>query len=258
MIVKRALLQSAVLLVLPCAALAQYEGDDGWRYQVTPYVWGSATEGHFAHARLPIDVRSRTSFSESLEDLEFGAMGSFEARKGRYGVLIDGQFAKLSTVLQAPVGGPGLPVQLKTRTASALLAFRYGLWADERSHLDAVAGVRGWSARVRLAYAAPVPLPPPVPQQYSAEQQERWVDLQVGLKGRYGFANGAFVGGWALAGAGASDLSTDLMVLAGYELSDRVSVLGGYRWLTTDYATSSGFRFDTSMAGPGIGLEYRF
>ena len=56
-----------------------------------------------------------------------------------------------------------------------------------------------------------------------AREQARWVDLQVGVKGRRVFANHAFVGGWALAGRGESDLSTDVMLLAGYEINDRLS-----------------------------------
>lgn len=156
------------------------------------------------------------------------------------------------------MAGAALPVQLKTRTASGLFAYRYGLFEDEASQLDLVAGVRVWSARVRVAYSVPVPTPPPVPQQYSGEQSQRWADLQVGVKGRRAFSSGLFVGGWALVGKGESDLSTDLMLLAGYDINPRLAVVVGYRRLSTDHETSGGFRFDQSMQGPGLGLEYTF
>lgn len=256
---------SSIVKGFACVALAMVSQgavaqttDDAWTFRVAPYVWASATDGHFAHARLPIDLHSSKSFSDSLEDLDVGAMGAFEARKGRHGVLADGQFSKLSTTLHAPVAGAMLPVQLKTRMASGLLAYRYGWLESDRGHLDLVAGVRVWSARVRMAYAVPVPTPPPIPQQYADEQKQTWTDLQVGVKGRHRFANKAFVGGWVLAGAGESDLSTDVMLLAGYEVSDRLSLVGGYRWLSTDFENSAGFRFDTAMRGPGLGIEYAF
>lgn len=233
-------------------------GDDAWTFRLTPYVWGSSTEGTFAHARLPMDLHASKSFRDSLEELDAGAMGAFEARKGRHGLLLDGQFAKLSTTLSAPVAGTGLPVRLKTRSASGLVAWQYGLVESGKTRLDLVAGVRVWSARVRLAYAVPVPTPPPIPQQYSGEQSHRWVDAQAGVKGRHGFGNGLFVGGWVLAGAGESDLSTDVMLLAGYDINDRFAVVAGYRRLSTDFKTSGGFRFDTTMQGPGLGVEYRF
>ncbi len=151
-----------------------------------------------------------------------------------------------------------MPVRLKTRTTSGLVAWRYGMVEGDATHVDLVAGVRLWSARVRMAYAVPVPTPPPVPQQYAGQQSHRWVDAQVGVKGRHGFDNGVFVGGWVLAGAGESDLSTDLMLLAGYDINERLAVIAGYRRLSTDFETSGGFRFDTTMQGPGLGIEYRF
>lgn len=238
--------------------LAQDAASERWKFRVAPYLWGTAIDGRVAHERLPVDMHASMSFGEVWDNLDVGAMGAFEARKGRYGVLADGLFAKLSTTVYAPVAGTALPVRLRTRTATGLVAFRYGWLENDSGNLDLVAGVRVWSARTRLDYSIPVPVPPPIPQQYSGSQQERWVDLQVGVKGRREFSNRVFVGGWVLAGKGESDLSTDLMLLAGYGVNERLSIVAGYRWLSTDYETSSGFKFDTTMQGPGIGLEYRF
>lgn len=251
-------LAAVVLGLSTSSALAQDAGNEEWKFRIAPYLWGTAIDGNVAHERLPIDMHASMGFGDVWENLDVGAMGAFEARKGRYGVLADGMLAKISTTADAPVAGMALPVRLKARTATGLVAFRYGWLENDNGYLDLVAGVRVWSARTRLAYSIPVPVPPPIPQQYSGSQQERWVDLQVGAKGRRTFSNRAFVGGWALAGKGESDLSTDLMLLAGYAINERLSAVAGYRWLSTDYQTSSGFKFDTTMQGPGIGLEYQF
>lgn len=251
-------LAMAILGMLSNAASAQGAADEEWKFRIAPYLWGTAIDGNVAHERLPIDLHAGMSFGEVWDNLDVGAMGAFEARKGRYGMLADGMLAKLSTTVYAPVAGAALPVKLDTRTATGLLAFQYGWLENDDGYLDLVAGVRVWSARTRLAYSIPVPAPPPIPQQYSGSQQERWVDLQVGVKGRREFSNRMFVGGWVLAGKGESDLSTDVMLLAGYGVNERLSVVAGYRWLSTDYETSSGFKFDTTMQGPGIGLEYQF
>lgn len=248
----------AALGMLANAALAQDAANEEWKFRIAPYLWGTAIDGNVAHERLPVDMHANMSFGDVWDNLDVGAMGAFEARKGRYGVVADGMLAKLSTTVYAPVAGASLPVRLKARTATGLVAFRYGWFENDSGSLDLVAGVRVWSARTRLAYSIPIPVPPPVPQQYSGSQQERWVDLQVGVKGRREFSNRMFVGGWALAGKGESDLSTDLMLLAGYGVNERLSIVAGYRWLSTDYETSSGFKFDTTMQGPGIGLQYEF
>lgn len=251
-------LAMATLGMFSNASLAQGAAGEEWKFRIAPYLWGTAIGGNVAHERLPIDLHASMGFGDVWDNLDVGAMGAFEARKGRCGLLVDGLFAKLSTTVHAPVAGAALPIRLKTRTATGLVAFRYGWLENDNGNLDLVAGVRVWSARTRLSYSIPVPVPPPIPQQYSGSQQERWVDLQVGIKGRREFSNRTFVGGWALAGKGESDLSTDVMLLAGYGVNDRLSIVAGYRWLSTDYETSGGFKFDTTMQGPGIGLEYQF
>lgn len=248
----------AIAWAWSCTAQAQTAERDAWTYRIAPYLWGSAIEGNIAHARLPIDVRARLSFGDVLDNLDLGAMAMFEARKGASGLLADAMFTRLSSTVQVPVAGAALPVELRTRTATGLVAYQHRWRESAAGSLDLVAGVRVWSTQTQLSYALPIPAPPPVPQQYSGSQKETWLDLQIGLKGRREFANRWFLGGWALAGKGESDLSTDVMLLGGYSMSDRLSLAAGYRWLSTDYATSSGFRFDTTLQGPGIGLEYAF
>lgn len=247
-----------ILWALSNSAQAQAAASETWTYRIAPYLWGSAIDGNLAHERLPLDMHASMSFGDVWDNLDLGAMGMFEARKGEFGVFADAMIARLSTTVYAPVAGMAFPVGLKARTATGLVAFQYRWLEGESGYLDLAAGVRAWSARTRLAYALPIPVPPPVPQQYSGKQQETWFDLQVGLKGRREFANRMFLGGWILAGKGESDLSTDVMLLAGYGVNDRFSFVAGYRWLSTDYATSRGFKFDTTMQGPGIGLEYQF
>lgn len=257
----RSWLGLTALALVAGAAQAQPADDDRWTYRAAPYLWSTSFDGSVSHAQLPLGFRADSNFGDAWKDLDvdkIGGMGAFEARKGRHGILVDGLYAKLSTTVQAPLMGAQLPARLKLRAATGLVAYRYGWLEDASGHLDLVAGARVWSVRTRIGYAAPVPLPPPIPQQYSGQQKADWVDLQVGLKGRRAFANRTFVGGWALAGRGESDLSTDVMLLAGYAFNDRTSAVAGYRWLSSDYASSNGFSFDTTLHGPGLGLEYQF
>jgi hypothetical protein len=54
-----------------------------------------------------------------------------------------------------------------------------------------------------------------------------------------------------------SDLIWQANLALGYRMSDRLSLLGGYRGLGVDY-TDGGFLVDTVAHGPVIGLSYRF
>ena len=49
---------------LPATVHAQGAQDDAWTFRLTPYVWGSSTEGSFAHARLPVTLRTSKSFRD--------------------------------------------------------------------------------------------------------------------------------------------------------------------------------------------------
>lgn len=243
------------------AAQAQPAGEDGWSFRAAPYLWAISFDGSVSHRQLPLAFRADSSFGDAWKDLDvdkLGGMGAFEMGKGRHGILMDGLYARVSTTVHAPLMGAQLPAELKLQAGTGLVAYRYNWLENEAGHLGVVIGARRWSVRTRIGYASPVPLPPPIPQQYSSRQKVDWVDLQVGLKGRRSFASHAFVGGWALAGRGESDLSTDVMLLAGYAFSDRMSIIAGYRWLSSDYTSSNGFSVDTTLHGPGLGLEYQF
>ena len=63
-------------------------------------------------------------FGDVWENLELGAMGAFEARKGRYGVFADGLYARLSSTVYAPVAGAALP----ERIVSALSVALFGMF----------------------------------------------------------------------------------------------------------------------------------
>ncbi len=243
---------------LASTANAQDSNASGWSFRLAPYLWGTAIEGDVSHAGLPGDVHAGMSFRDLLDDLDAGTMGAFEARKGRHGLLVDGLFAEVSTRADLPVASAQLPVKLKASSATGLIAYQYRLADDGATQWDLIAGARFWSVRTELSYSLPAPPPPPTPQQYDGKQREHWNDLQVGLKGRHRFANGAVVGAWALVGSGGSDLSSDLMLMAGYEISQRTSVNVGYRWVSTNFKTASGFKFDTALQGPGLGMEFRF
>lgn len=251
----------AALALMAGAAQAQPADEDRWSYRAMPYLWSTSFDGSVSHAQLPLGFRADSGFGDAWKDLDvdkIGGMGAFEASKGRHGILVDGLYAKLSTTVQAPLMGAQLPARLKLRASTGLVAYRYGWLENTSSHLDLLVGARMWSVRTRIGYTAPFPLPPPIPEHYSGEQKADWIDLQIGLKGRHSFPNRAFVGGWALAGRGESDMSSDVMLMTGYTFNDRTSLVAGYRWLSSDYASSGGFSFDTTLHGPGLGLEYQF
>jgi hypothetical protein len=98
-------LAAVALLLAPSASLA--EGgvagiDEEWSYQFTPYLWALSLKGDIDHDGVETDVDA--SFSDILDLLNFGVMGTGEVRKGRWFFGFDGLFAELEDEIDA---GPG-------------------------------------------------------------------------------------------------------------------------------------------------------
>jgi hypothetical protein len=65
--------------------------------------------------------------------------------------------------------------------------------------------------------------------------------------------------GWGMIGGfgAGSDLTWDVMAAVGYEITDRVAAIGGYRALSVDYS-DDGFLFDVVQHGPILGVRIAF
>jgi hypothetical protein len=81
----------------------------------------------------------------------------------------------------------------------------------------------------------------------------------IGVKSRLQGASRWYMAGWALIGGFgvSSDIDWDLFGGIGYEVSDRISLVGGYRGVGVDYS-SGGFVFDVIEHGPILGGVFRF
>jgi hypothetical protein len=60
-----------------------------------------------------------------------------------------------------------------------------------------------------------------------------------------------------LVGAGQADLDWDVAANLGYQFTDRISAVAGYRALGVDY-NQDGFVFDVVQQGPILGMVFRF
>ena len=68
------------------AAASQASAGD-WQHEIAPYVWGSAMDGTVGIG--DVTAESSLSFSDILDNLEFGFMGTYRASKDRYSFTFD-------------------------------------------------------------------------------------------------------------------------------------------------------------------------
>lgn len=238
-----------VLAVDP--AVAQDPGED-WEFVVAPYILVASIKGDASVGRVggPVDVK----FGDILKNLEFGAMVHAEARKGRFGIIIDFSYMKLGSDITTAVGIIA-DVEVEEAVIEAFLAYRMG---RAREGLDLFAGIRYWNLDLDLELTGG-------PLGVFVDRTEDWVDPVIGARyssriGSKWRANlGIDVGGFGIG----SDFTWNVMGGVIYEFSDGFEIAGQYRYLDVDYdsgipGTPDFFKYDVATHGPLIGAIFRF
>lgn len=246
------LLIASMMSTATAQSLTRSEPSDGWSFTFAPYVWAAGIEGEAATLPPAPPAQVDAGFDDILDNLDVAFMGIAEARKGRFGLLADIVYTKLSIDGQTP--GPffsGADVELKTFVGTFEGA--YHAVVEKGKSLALLAGLRVWSTTTELSLGAGI-----LPAQ-RRKDTETWVDPIIGIQGRVELGANVYLTGLAhVGGFGiASDITWDIFGGLGYAFNDRYSAVIGYRHLAVDYEKGS-FLFDVEMSGPVIGGVIRF
>jgi len=237
------------------------EPAERWQYELTPYFWAAGMKGDVQSENLPktsVDI----GFSEIWEDLDFGAMGTFEARKGRWGMLFDAIYMKVSTSATASRTGPGPIGATLTATAdfkqeqTLLTAGATYRISDGPTPTDIVGGARYFkidaSASINASLFG-------LSGTVARSGDKSWVDPFIGarvqhsLNDRWTVVGYADVGGFGVG----SKLSWQAIAGINYDFTKTVSGKFGYRYISVDY-DKSGFLYDMDTYGLYAGVGFRF
>lgn len=235
------------------------ETESGWEISIAPfYGWVAGLNGDVAALGgapvavdlTPIDLIE--NFDTLISSLDFAIMAAAEVRKGDFGVLADIYYLALSTD-QATPGPLFSDVEVGTELLIFTALGSYRAVETEAAHLDALAGLRVWSVDVDIDLAAGI-----LPAQ-SFSDGDTWVDPVVGMKGRVSLSEHAYLTGWGMIGGFgvSSDFMWDVFGAVGYEVTDRMSLVAGFRATGVDYQ-KGGFLYDIIQYGPIIGAVVRF
>lgn len=251
------------------AAPATVDGAD-WAFQATGYLWATGLNGNISPFRRAPTLHVEKSFSDVMEDLNFGGFLNVWGRYDRF--VLSGDLMYVDTTDSKAVGPlpalqiPGLPTlpagaaidaDVDTQEFMATLQAGYRIVDADGFSLDALAGGRFWHISNEVAVTANHPLIGSV----SATHKESfgWIDPVIGARVFFGLTDKLSVqaqvdiGGF---GAG-SDLTWSALATVNYVFTDTLSVSAGYKVLDVDYS-DEGYVFDSRLSGPVMGLTYRF
>jgi hypothetical protein len=270
---------SAVLAIaFGCAAssaFAQGAPADPWQFRATIYAYFPSIS---ASTVFPPPANGGTSIgldaSDYLRALEFAFMGSFEARKGQWGLLTDYIYLNFSAdksatrdfTLTGPLGQVSLPadvtgsVDLSLRGWAWLLAGTYTAIERPDHEMQVLGGLRylKFSSDVNWRLSGNVGSVPIDGRQGSASIRPDYWDGIVGIRGRarLGADGKWFLPYYADIGTGDSDLTWQAMAGLGYSFSWG-EVTAVYRHLEYDFGSSGALR-DLSFSGPAIAASWRW
>lgn len=244
-------------LAWPAAAA---ESDD-WRVTISPYVWPASLDGgmELAGFRTPVDV----PFSETFENLDFSLSGDVEVRKGRWGLLFDGQYVKTSR--EKEVFSQDLGLGVTKAHAQGAISYRIydspqGGETATRSPraftIDPMIGIRWTKLKAETEVLG-------LELSKKAEWTEPFVGVQSSwdISRRWNVSGAADVGGFGID----SKKSANAQAFLGYRtyLFQQPSMLKvGYRAFYQRYETGDftgqTFRWSVTQQGPVVGLSMTF
>jgi hypothetical protein len=264
----------AAASILPTVALAEPVAisatrEDTWQfaafvYGYYPSIGGQLTFRNGQSSDINIDPNVITN------NLKFAMLGSFEARKGEWGMFTDVMYMDLgafkSRFHDMTIGGVGLPADV---SASANLDLKITIWTMAATYrivqakdaaLDVFAGARLLDFKEELNWTlngniGQIPLPGRAGDQSS---KNHFTDGIIGIKGRVAFGNELkwFVPYYGDIGTGDSDVTWQAMAGLGYAFSWG-EVIGGWRHL--DYKFKSDLNDDSiNLDGPMLGVAFHW
>jgi opacity protein-like surface antigen len=234
---------------------------NGWNFEVTPYLFASGLNGTAGARGIQADVDA--SFSDIWDNLDIGLMGLFLAQKGPWSLTLDGVYFKVADQASKTVTGPFGQVSVKGAldVSASVTVLQPSLWyrvLDDRTTVDLGGGLRytrlGLDLDVKISTDPGIVFPG---GGVSFSGSDNWIDAVVGASVIHPISDRWSLMGYADLGGGGSSLTYQVLAGANWTLDDRLTAKAGYRYVYWDYE-DDGVVWDISASGPYLGLGIAF
>ncbi len=227
---------------------ASASDDDGWHFNVTPYLWFpgvSGTVGALGH-----DVSVHASPGDLLSNFQIGLMGNLEARKGRVVIPLDVMWIHLTNDKGLPFDAGVNSIKFGLTETLVTPKIGYRIVDNEKVKIDALVGFRYWYLGESLAFQ---------PQLFNGfSKSQSWVDGVAGGKFEFALSPKASITVAGDAGGGGSQLDYQAVGVLGFRVSRKMVLDLGYRYLYVNYRNNppASFLFDAHTSGALLGVTF--
>ena len=215
---------------------------------IAPYLLAPTMSGTTTIRGVPLDVDLGPS--EIFDNLEFGFMGYFEVRRGKWGVAFDVLYMDLAkeATLETALGTVGVTVGMQQGMYEFSGSYGAADWADIVFGVR-VNNIKGSYETLLLGLAG--------------ETSNTWADPFVGARlfvpdiGNWLVGARIDFGGFGVG----SSYAVQVYPTVGYDFAQWFTLAGGYRLLKMKYETGEGtdlFVYHMSIYGPFVGFVFRF
>lgn len=238
--------QGALLGIALLAAAPLHAAE--WKHELAPYMWGAAMSGTTTVDPVSADVDA--SFSDIVDNLEMGFMGMYRASRDRVSITVDGIYMGLGSSGRGPAGYVKADVDMD----QSALEVDVGYEVLER--LTVFGGLRYNDLSVDIKTTGPLGT-------QSGGGDEDWIDPVIGahytmlFADKWSFTMRGDIGGFGIG----SDFAWQGVGTLRWQASERVGLLGAYRYIDMDYDNGEStryFEYDMAMSGPALGVVFTF
>ncbi len=228
---------AGIILVSAITVCAE-EGE--WNWSIAPYAWLIGLEGDITAKGLTSKVDE--SFSDAVSKLTVAGMLNVDGNNGKWGMIGDLVYLNLDDDSDTAIGKVEGGVEQWVMSAVPYLRVK----SDEKMTLDLGAGARYLYTSLDIDTPA-----------RSASDSKSWIDpivvarLNIRVMDKLSFSLLGDVGGFRVG----SDFTWQVAVTAGYEVSDLIGLMLGYRYLDTDYKDGD-FGYDAASSGLTMGVSF--
>ncbi len=225
------------------SVVAQEEQNGKWTFDISLYGLAAGMSGDVAARGISADLDM--SFSDILDNLEFGAMGKLRVGYDRWSFNTEVIYMGLGASKN------NFEADLDQWIVEPTVGYSFC------KGFEALAGVRYNNLSGDITGTGPLGIA------RAASGTQDWWDPILGANLSLPFAKKfslnfrGDIGGFSVG----SDLTWQLFPYLGWQISRCCSLQAGYRWVYVDYETGTGaneFKYDMLTQGPQLGVTFRF